>query len=69
MYVFISERGGSRTEYEIPGRMTDGGVDWDDGFFPFYIYFFLAGDVQHTPGCDPPLAATHPWPRPTPCRI
>ena len=29
-------------EYEIPGRMMDVGVDWDDGFF-FLSFFLLVG--------------------------
>ena len=54
--TMVSERGGSRTEYEIPGRMKDMGVDWDAGFF------FLVGRVTtHPERRDSPIEDKFSW--------
>ena len=55
----IRERG-TRTEYEIPGRMEDGGWKRPMVSFFFFLYFFsreMSNGARATR--DPP--ATHPW--------
>ena len=52
MGVYIRERG-TRTEYEIPGRMEDGGLERAGGFFLYFLSRGMSNGAR--PTRDPPV--------------